>query len=43
MLKKDELIPKEVDHKRKSGLRLFNVGGRIRKDKSDKENSQKQK
>lgn len=41
-MKKDKLCPDKVDHKRKFGLRIFNIGGRIRKDKSDKENKQSQ-
>jgi hypothetical protein len=40
MLKKDKLFPKEVEYKRKFGLRIFNIGGRIKKDKPDKTGNQ---
>ena len=38
-MKKENLFPEKVDRKRSLGFRLFNVGGRLRKDAADKQPS----
>ena len=38
-MKKEDLIPKQVKHTRKTGLRLLNIGGRLRKDRQDQQDT----